>query len=186
MRPTTPALAVAVALALAGPWVVLVAFGSAGGGDRPRPHVGLLETGVGCLSDTRDYRLHTTTPAPTCPDIPPPGLEAEYRAAWIGLALSLVGSALVLLILGLRPTPGRRVYWLLGAMSGTALLTAALIALASIDLELTSGGSEPDPRDAFDRVSVVLFVEALVLVPIGILVRRLREQPAAGEPVGGN
>ncbi len=186
MRLTTAALAVAVALALGGPWIVLVAFGSAGGGDRPRPHVGLLEKGVGCLSDTRDYRLQTTTPAPTCPDILPPELEAEYRAAWIGLALGLVGAALVLLIVGLGKPRGRSAYWLLGAISGTALLASAVIALSSLNLEFTSGGSEPDPRDAFDRVALVLFVEALALVPIGILARRLREQPAAGEPVGGN
>jgi hypothetical protein len=113
-------------------------------------------------------------------------LEAEYRAAWIGLALGLVGAAPVLLIVGLRPTSRRRAYSLVGAISGSALLAAAVIALTSLDLELTSGGSEPDPQDAFDRVALALFVEARALVPIGILARRLREQPAPGEPVGGN
>jgi hypothetical protein len=183
---STSALAAAVVLALGGPWFVLVAFDSAGGGDRPRPHVGLLEPGVGCLSDSRDYRVQTTIPAPTCPDILPPGLEAEYRATWIGFALSLVGAALVLLMVGLRPTSRRRAYSLVGAISGSALLAAAVIALASLDLELTSGGSVPDPWDAFDRVALALFVEGLALVPLGVVVRRLREEPAVGETVGGN
>ena len=92
----------------------------------------------------------------------------------------------MLLIVGRRPTPPRRAYSVLGAIAGTSLLAAAVIALASLDLELTSGGSVPDPWDAFDRVALALFVEALALVPIGVLARRLLTRPGAGEPVGAN
>jgi hypothetical protein len=172
------ALTAATIVALAGPALVLAAFGSAGGGDRERPHVGLLERGVGCLDDERDYRLETTVPALSCPDIAPPGVRAEYRTAWIGLALGLVGAAVVLALVALRSTPSHVAYGVLALVAGVQFVTAAGVALASFDLEITSGGSVPTPRDAFDRVARWLFVAALALVPLGALARRLPHRGA--------
>jgi hypothetical protein len=65
-------------------------------------------------------------------------------------------------------------YWSLAGVGVVQLLVVGLIALGSIELEITSLGSEPDPWDAFDRSAQVLAIAAVLLVPAGFLLRQVR------------
>jgi hypothetical protein len=176
----TRSLAVAIIVAVAGPLVVLLAFGHAGGGDRPPPHPGLLDAQGECVTgDPRrapryDPATGRPIPFPACPDLYPEGLRSSDRAGRIGVVFGLVGAALVLVLTAVGTFSRWTAYWSLVGVAGVHLLVAGLVSLASIDLELGSLGSEPHPWDTFDQAAKIMAIGALVLVPAGVLAREVR------------
>jgi hypothetical protein len=178
----TRSLAVAIVVAVAGPLVVLIAFGHAGGGDRPRPHPGLLDAQDECVTgDPRfspryDPATGRPIPFPACPDLSPADLRSSYRAGWLGVVVALAGAALVLVLAATATLSRRTAYWSLVGVAGVQLLVAGMIALGSTKFELLTLGSEPDPWDAFDRAAKYLALSAVALVPVGVLVHELRRR----------
>jgi hypothetical protein len=172
-------LVASAAIAGVGAFVVLLAFGLAGGGDRRRPHPGLLDADGNCVAgDVEDAPRYDPltgrpTPFPACPDLRPDGLTGEYVLAWIGLAFALGGSVGVLLGVTRSALPRGVAYACLGGVSGGMLLVGGLMALSSLQIEISVLGSEPDPWDAFDRIAVILVIAGVVLFAAGALVRQL-------------
>jgi hypothetical protein len=156
-------LTLAVALALSGPVVVLVALELAGGSNRPRPQYLLFPRGSQVPG----------TCTPFCEGSAE--LKWEYRVAWIGFALGLIGALLLLAIVGRRSLPRSTAYGSLAAVSGVAVVAAAWLALKSIEFCFGSLGCSPRPWDAFELVAVALLAQGVALVPVGALARRLRE-----------
>jgi hypothetical protein len=181
-------LAASAALAGVGAFVVLLAFSLAGGGDRPRPHPGLLDAEGDCVTgdvgDAPRYDPTTgrPTPFPACPDLRPDDLEREYVLAWVGVALALAGCILLLLVVTITSPPRLGVYGSLGGVAGCLLVVAGVMAIASTvqQIDISFVGSEPDPWDAFDRAALMLAIAGVALVPVAALLRAVVSRPAAG------
>jgi hypothetical protein len=167
----------AAAFALAGASFVLLAYAWAGGGDRALPSY----TFDDCVLDADGNPAGGVPGFEPCREVVP-NLTAEYRSAWAGLAISLAGAGLLLIVLARRPISRDWAYGALSCVAAVFVIVSLSIILGSVEVDVI-GGSAPRPDDAFESTAKRLFLAGLALVPAGAVVRRFAPR-APARPAG--